>query len=139
MKKILITLIVCLTTILQSYSQTSSTTNKSKDTMVLVPVSSLKKALIILQERKNCQNEVLVARDSIKTQSEIISNLDTIVVNQSSMINLLKENNDNYKKVINNKDTEIKHFENLYVKEKRHKKMAIGGGSLLFILSIIFL
>jgi hypothetical protein len=55
------------------------------------------------------------------------------------MINLLKENNDNYKKVINNKDTEIKHFENLYVKEKRHKKMAIGGGSLLFILSIIFL
>jgi flagellar biosynthesis chaperone FliJ len=107
--------------------------------MVLVPVSSLKKALIILQERKNCQNEVLVARDSIKTQSEIISNLDTIVVNQSSMINLLKENNDNYKKVITNKDTEIKHFENLYVKEKRHKKMAIGGGSLLFILSIIFL
>ena len=121
-----------------SYSQTNSS-NKNKDTMVLIPVSSLKKALIVLQEKNYCISQLEVARDTIKTQQQLILNSDTIINNQAQVIVLLKENNENLEKVIKNKDVEISHYKQLYKKEKRNKWMFVGGGSALFILSIIFL
>jgi 4-diphosphocytidyl-2C-methyl-D-erythritol kinase len=107
--------------------------------MVLIPVSSLKKALIVLQEKNYCISQLEVARDTIKTQQQLILNSDTIINNQAQVIVLLKENNENLEKVIKNKDVEISHYKQLYKKEKRNKWMFVGGGSALFILSIIFL
>jgi len=129
---------ICLITILPNYSQTSSTIN-SKDTMVMVPVSSLRKALIVLEEKKYCNQQLGIVRDSILNQKEIINNNDTIISNQNKVISLLSENNKNYEKIIINKDTEIKHYQNLYNKEKRNKWIAIGGGAFTFIVSIFFL
>lgn len=123
---------------LPSYSQTNSN-NKPKDTMVLVPISSLKKALIVLEEKNYCNNQLEIARDTIKTQSQLITNLDTIIKNQSLVVVLLKDNVKKYEKVIENKDTEIKVYQDLYKKEKKTKKLVIGGGSVLLLLSIIFL
>jgi len=123
---------------LPSYSQTSSN-SKVKDTMVLVPVSSLRNALIVLEEKKYCLKQLEVARDTIKIQSEKIQNLDTIVINQNSIIDLLKQNNSNYKKVVENKDTEIQYYKDLYKKEKRNKWIAIGSGGTLLLISILFL
>lgn len=107
--------------------------------MVLVPVSSLKKALLVLEEKKYYVKLLEVARDTIKIEQEIITNLDTIIVNQEKSIMLLKENNENYVKVIKNKDTEILYYKDLYKKEKKQKWIGIGTGSVLFVLSILFL
>lgn len=107
--------------------------------MVLVPVSSLKKALIVLEEKKYCQTQLTLARDTIKNQSDMITNYDTIVNNQKTVITMHEQNAVYYKKVLTNKDKEVKHFETLYEKERKNKRLAIYGGSLLFVLSIIFL
>ena len=123
---------------LPSYSQTNSN-SKPKDTMVLVPVSSLRKALIVLEEKNNCIKQLEVARDTIKILDEQINNLDTIVTNQKNVISLLKENNSNYQTIVKNKDSEITYYKDLYGKEKRNKWFAIGGGGVMFILSILFL
>ena len=82
--------------------------------MVLIPVSSLKKALIVLQEKNYCISQLEVARDTIKTQQQLILNSDTIINNQAQVIVLLKENNENLEKVIKNKDVEISHYKQLY-------------------------
>lgn len=105
----------------------------------MVPVSSLRKALIVLEEKKYCNQQLGIVRDSILNQKEIINNNDTIISNQNKVISLLSENNKNYEKIIINKDTEIKHYQNLYNKEKRNKWIAIGGGAFTFIVSIFFL
>lgn len=91
-------------------------------------------------KKKNyCNNQLEIARDTIKTQSQLITNLDTIIKNQSLVVVLLKDNIKKYEKVIENKDTEIKVYQDLYKKEKKTKKLVIGGGSVLLLLSIIFL
>lgn len=107
--------------------------------MVLVPVSSLRKALIVLEEKKYCENQLSIARDTISIQNQLILNQDTIITNQKNVIIILNDNIDSYKKIIENKDTEIKYHKELYKKEKRNKWIAIGAGSSLFLISLLFL
>jgi hypothetical protein len=107
--------------------------------MVMVPVSSLRRALVVLEEKKYCNLQLGIVRDSILKQKEIINNNDTIISNQNKVISFLSENNKNYQKIILNKDTEIKYYQNLYYKEKRDKWIAIGGGTFIFLVAIFFL
>ncbi len=105
----------------------------------MVPVSSLRRALVVLEEKKYCNLQLGIVRDSILKQKEIINNNDTIISNQNKVISFLSENNKNYQKIILNKDTEIKYYQNLYYKEKRDKWIAIGGGTFIFLVAIFFL
>ena len=123
---------------LSSYSQISSPI-KQKDTMVLVPVSALRNALLVLDEKKYCQQQLEVARDTIKSQQEMLNNSDTIINRQKKAIELHEQNKVEYKKIITNHEKEIIKYQDLYKKEKRNKWFAICGGSFFFIISIIFL
>lgn len=122
---------------MSSYSQISSPI-KQKDTMVLVPVSALRNALLALDEKKYCYQQLGLARDTIKHQQEILNNSDTIINRQKNVIELHEQNKVEYKKIITNHEKEIIKYQNLYNKEKRNKWFAIGGGSIIFIFSIIF-
>ena len=136
MKKIFSILILCLITISQSYSQTNLQTSNKLDS-VLVPVKTLKNALIVLEQRNYCREQLTIVRDSITIQTKLILNQDTIITNLKEQGRLQSENIGNYQKIIVNKDQEIEIYKEKYNKEKRYKWYGIGGGILVAILSFI--
>lgn len=136
MKKILSILILCLITISQSYSQTNLQTSNKLDS-VLIPVKTLRNALVVLEQRNYCREQLTISRDSITLQTKLILNQDTIISNLKEENRLLNENVENYKKIIANKDKEIEYYKQKYNKEKRYKWYGIGGGTLVAILSFL--
>jgi hypothetical protein len=134
MKKILSLLIICLTTISQIYSQTNLQTSDEK---VIVPVSTLKNALIVLEQRNYCYSNLEIVRDSVTNLSEIIKNKDTVIFNQTSIIGYKDSIITNYDKIVKNKDSEIKIYKNLYRKEKMFKWGGFSGVIVLLGLLII--
>lgn len=136
MKKILSILILCLITISQSYSQTNLQTSNKLDS-VLVPVKTLRNALVVLEQRNYCRQQLTIVRDSVVLMENIINVQDSMIVNQKQQINLQKQNIDNYTKLVENKDKEIKTFKDKYNKEKKYKWYGIGGGIIIAVLSFI--
>lgn len=96
---------LCLIAMLPLYSQ------KASSDTCCVPCITLKKALIVKQERIYCGTQLGIARDSISTMKEIIFAKDTIILHRDSSITNYKINESNYKKVINEKDSIIKTYE----------------------------
>ena len=137
MRKIFNILILCLITISQSYSQTNSQTFNKTDS-VLVPVKSLKNALIVLEQRNYCRQQLTVVRDSVILMEGIVNLQDSMIINQKQQIELQRQNIDSYVKLVDNKDKEIKIYKDKYNNEKRFKWYGIGGGILAVIISIIF-
>jgi hypothetical protein len=84
---------------------------KASSDTCCVPCNTLKKALIVKQERIYCGAQLGIARDSISTMKEIIFAKDTIILHRDSSIANYKINESNYKKVINEKDSIIKTYE----------------------------
>ena len=136
MKKIFSILILCLITISHSYSQTNSQKSNNLDS-VLVPVKTLKNALVVLEQRNYCREQITVVRDSVVLMENIISVQDSMIVNQKQQIELQKQNIESYVKLVENKDKEIKIYKDKYNKEKRYKWYGIGGGVIVAILSFI--
>ncbi len=136
MRKTFSILILCLITISHSYSQTNSQKSNNLDS-VLVPVKTLRNALVVLEQRNYCRQQLTVIRDSVVLMENIISVQDSMIVNQKQQIELQKQNIDSYIKLVENKDKEIKIYRDKYNKEKRYKWYGIGGGALIAIVSLI--
>ena len=111
---------------------------KASSDTCCVPCASLKKALVVRQERIYCGTQLGFARDSISNLQEIILSKDTIIFQRDSAITLLKDNENKYKEVINNKDSIIitygKQIENL----RASKNGAYIVAGLTILLSIFF-
>ena len=75
-----------------------------------VPCNALRKAIIVKQERIYCGTQLGFARDSISTMQEIIFAKDTIILHRDSSIVHYKTNEENYKKVIKEKDSIIETY-----------------------------
>ena len=103
-----------------------------------VPCATLKKALVVREERIYCGTQLGFARDSITNLQEIIFAKDTIILHRDSAITLFKDNENKYKEVINNKDSIIitygKEIENL----RASKNGAYIAAGLAILLSIFF-
>jgi hypothetical protein len=84
---------------------------KASSDTCCVPCATLKKALVVRQERIYCGTQLGFARDSISNLQEIISSKDTIILHRDSAIVLFKDNEKKYKEVIDNKDSIIKTYE----------------------------
>lgn len=80
---------------------------KASSDTCCVPCASLKKALVVRQERIYCGTQLGFARDSISTLQEIILAKDTVILHRDSAINVYKDNQKKYKEVIVNKDSII--------------------------------
>ena len=118
---------LCLIATLPLYSQ------KASSDTCCVPCASLKKAIIIKQERVYCGAQLGFARDSISTLQEITTAKDTIILHRDSAILLYKDNELKFKEVINNKDTII----GVYKKEIDTLRTARNGAYALGILSVL--
>lgn len=79
----------------------------SNDSTVIVPVKTLRNALLMKASYNNCQNELEVARDSVKLQTTIIKTQDESIVNLVKQTQIYKANEQNYEGVIENKDNII--------------------------------
>jgi hypothetical protein len=106
---------------------------KASSDTCCVPCATLKKAIIVKQERIYCGTQLGFARDSISTLQEIITAKDTIIFHRDSAILLYKDNELKFKEVINNKDTVI----GVYKKEIGNLRMAKNGAYALAILSVL--
>lgn len=120
----------------QIYSQTNLQKSNNLDS-VLVPVKTLKNALIVLEQRNYCKQQLEVTRDSILIMDNIIKVQDSSIINLNTQIELYKKNVDNYVKIVENKDKEIEIYKSKYNKEKRYKWYGIGGGVLVAIISFL--
>jgi len=123
---------LCLIMTLPLYSQ------KALSDTCRVPCATLKKALVVREERIYCGTQLGFARDSISNLQEIILSKDTIILHRDSAIILFKDNENKYKEVINNKDSIIitygKEIENL----RASKNGAYLVAGLTILLSIFF-
>ena len=118
---------LCLIATLPLYSQ------KASSDTCCVPCATLKKAIIVKQERVYCGAQLGFARDSISALQEIITAKDTIIFHRDSTIQLFKDTELKYKEVINNKDTII----GVYKKEIDNLRTARNGAYALGILSVL--
>jgi len=84
------------------------------DTNVVVPVSALKKALEVKIERDYLQKQLIVCRDTIKSQNKIIKYQDSTIKVSDIQITLYKKNEtrqdsivSSYKGVIKEKENQV--------------------------------
>ena len=64
----------------------------SIDSTCYVPCKTLKKALIVKNERDFLKNQIGVARDSISILTSVVVNQDSVIKTQDSSISLYKKN-----------------------------------------------
>lgn len=103
----------------------------------MIPVKTLKNALVVLEQRNYCKQQLGIVRDSVSVMSNIIEVQDSMISNLNLQLEIQKKNIENYIKIIENKDKEIKIFKDKYNKEKRYKWYGIGGGAIIAIISFI--
>ena len=103
---------------------------KASSDTCCVPCASLKKALVVRQERIYCGTQLGFARDSISNLQEIILSKDTIILHRDSAIILFKDNENKYTII----KTYGKEIENL----RASKNGAYLVAGLTILLSIFF-
>jgi hypothetical protein len=111
---------------------------KASSDTCCVPCATLKKAIIVKQERIYCGTQLGFARDSISTLQEIITAKDTIIFHRDSAILLYKDNELKFKEVINNKDSIITTYGKEIQRLREGKMIAYGVGLLSMIVGLIF-
>lgn len=82
------------------------------DTNVVVPVSALRKALEVKNERDYLQKQLIVCRDTIKSQNKIIKSQDSTIKISNVQISLYKKNETRQDSVVNSYKGVIKEKEN---------------------------
>ena len=82
------------------------------DTSVVVPVSALRKALEVKTERDYLQKQLIVCRDTIKSQNKIIKSQDSTIKIGDIQIALYKKNETRHDSVVTSYKGVIKEKEN---------------------------
>ena len=107
------------------------------DSICCVPCNTLKKALIVKNERDYLKEQIKITRDSSLIFSRIVLNQDSIIKVKNSTISLYKKNENNYLQLIDNKDEEINLYKSDIKKHKRSKIVSYIIGSTCILLSIL--
>ena len=127
MKKILIVSLLCLITNFQGFSQTVST-NKNQD--CVVPCETLRKALIMKEDKQLLEKKFEIVKDSVKILSEVISFQGKLVTNKDQEISLYKKNQEAQVNIISEKDKQISEYKKIVRKQKIYKFIGFGTGTL---------
>ena len=117
-----------------------SSQQRLSDSTVIVPIKSLRNALLVKTERDNLKKELTTARDSITTMNKIIFRQDTaLYVCDSTRIILDKKVKD-YEEVVKAKNGIIEEKDKKLLSLNKTIKKLIGAvvlTSLGFIISIL--
>jgi hypothetical protein len=103
-----------------------------------VPCTTLRKALIIKEERTYCGKQLGFARDSITVLQQVIQHKDTIISFKDSTILTYVKNENNYKGIITNKDSIIKEYKKAYLSQRIQKYIAYGVSSIILLAGILY-
>ena len=92
----------------------ASSQQRLSDSTVIVPIKSLKNALLVKADRDNLKKELVVARDSISTMEKVILRQDTALFICDTTRTVLENKIGDLKGTIKAKDGQI---------EERNKKI----------------
>jgi hypothetical protein len=117
------------------YSQKSSP-NLSKDSCI-VPVSTLRNALLVLQQRNNCYEEIKIVRDSVSIMGQQLVLKDSIISNDNKTINLYIDSEKKYIETIKLKESIAEEYKRAYIKQRNLKWGGIAIGTIGVIFAVI--
>ena len=117
------------------YSQKSSQTS-SKDSCI-VSVSTLRNALVVLQQRNNCYEEIKIVRDSVSIMSQQVLLKDSIIGNNNQTINLYIDSEKKYVETVKLKESIAEEYKTAYIRERNLKWGGVAVGALGIIFAII--
>lgn len=127
MKKILAVSLLCLITSFQGLSQTVSTSN-SQD--CVVPCETLRKALIMKEDKKLLEKKFEIVKDSVRILSEVVTLQGQLISNKDQEISLYKKNQEAQVGIITEKDKQITEYKKIVRKQKLYKFIGFGTGTL---------
>lgn len=114
----------------------ASSQTRSNDSLVIVPVKTLRNALIVKSERDYLKSQISVIRDSVNILNNIISYKDSTIKNQDQSIIYYKQIDSNRQEQLSYKDKIIDNYKTQIQKEKK-KTYIIGGSFALLSLLLI--
>ena len=100
------------------------------DSTCCVPCKSLKKALLVKTERDYLKNQIGVTRDSVVILDSIVKTQDTMLSARKQQNLLYKKNEEDYKKIIENKDKEVTLYKNEYKTALKRRNLGYISGLL---------
>lgn len=117
------------------YSQKSLQTS-SKDSCI-VPVSTLRNALVVLQQRNNCYEEIKIVRDSVSIMSQQVLLKDSIIGNNNQTINLYIDSEKKYVETVKLKESIAEEYKKAYIRQRNLKWGGFAAGALGVIFAIV--
>ncbi len=117
------------------YSQKSSQTS-SKDSCI-VPVSTLRNALVVLHQRNNCYQEIKIVRDSVLITNQQLLLKDSIIGNKNQTINLYIDSEKKYVETVKLKESIAEEYKKAYIRQRNLKWGGFAVGALGIIFAII--
>jgi hypothetical protein len=118
-------------------SLANSQTPSNNNDLVLVPVKTLKTALLVKTERDYLKDQISVVRDSVYNLNKIIFYQDSIITNQDSSIKLYKKIDIDRQSQLSYKDDIITNYKQELKKEKKKSIFILGGSSIILLLTIL--
>ena len=117
------------------YSQKNSQT-LSKDSCI-VPVSTLRNALIVLNQRNNCYEQIKIVRDSVSIMGQQLLIKDSIISNNNQTINLYIDNEKKYLETVKLKESIAEEYKKAYIRQRNLKWGGIAVGALGVIFAVV--
>ena len=117
------------------YSQKSSQTS-SKDSCI-VPVSTLRNALVVLNQRNNCYQEIKIVRDSVLITNQQLLLKDSIIGNKNQTINLYIDSEKKYIETVKLKESIAEEYKKAYIRQRNLKWGGFAVGALGVIFAIV--
>tara|TARA_R110000822_G_scaffold100355_10_gene226005 strand:+ start:2007 stop:2366 length:360 start_codon:yes stop_codon:yes gene_type:complete len=103
-----------------------------------VPCVTLRKALIIKEERTYCGKQLGFARDSITVLEQVILHKDTIISFKDSTIATYVENENKHRAIIMTKDSTIEEYKKAYLSQRIQKYITYGVSSIILLIGILY-
>jgi hypothetical protein len=117
------------------YSQKSSQT-LNKDSCI-VPVSTLRNALVVLNQRNKCYEEIKIVRDSVSIMSQQLLLKYSIIGNKNQTINLYIDSEKKYVETVKLKESIAEEYKKAYIRQRNLKWGGFAVGALGVIFAIV--
>jgi len=118
---------------LASNSQTLSSTS----TECVVPCKALKNALLLKEEYDLKKTQLWIATDSIRYLREIVVKKDELIYNKDKEISLMKSNEEAYKGIVKEKDSQISEYKRKYKSAKVQQYAGYGFGVVAVVVGLV--
>ena len=136
MKKTLVVSLLCLITCSPVLSQTLSP-NNNKD--CVVPCESLRKALVMKEEKKLLENKFQIVKDSVFILNQVISLQGELISNKDKEIVFYVKSQEAQSQIINEKDIQINQYKKTIRRQKIYKFIGFSTSTLGIVAVVLIL